>query len=60
MKPFLSRLFHSKQKQIMLPDAIYAIPGVESNIYYKNIFLTVNSVINAITPCGVMQKINSC
>lgn len=26
----------------MLPDAIYAIPGVESNIYYKNIFLTVN------------------
>ncbi len=44
----------------MLPDAIYAVPGVESNIYYKNIFLTVNSVINAITPCGVMQKINSC
>ena len=32
----------NRQAQFMLPDAIYAVPGIESNIYYKNIFLTLN------------------
>ena len=30
------------QKNIFLPSVIYAVPGVESNIYFKNIFLAVN------------------
>ena len=30
------------QKQIFLPEHIYAVPGIECNIYFRNIFLTVN------------------
>ena len=33
---------YSRQNQFFLPSAIYAVPGVECNIYYKNIFLTLN------------------
>ena len=30
------------QKNIFLPRVIYAVPGIECNIYFKNIFLAVN------------------
>ena len=30
------------QKNLFLPEKIYAVPGVECNIYFKNIFLAVN------------------
>lgn len=32
----------SRQDQFFLPKDLYAVPGLESNIYYKNIFLTLN------------------
>ncbi len=32
----------SRQKQFFLPNALYAVPGVEMNLYFRNIFLTVN------------------
>ena len=32
----------SRQGQFFLPEHIYAVPGVESNIYWKNIFLAIN------------------
>ena len=32
----------SQQKQMFLPEAIYAVPGLECNIYFKNIFLAAN------------------
>lgn len=31
-----------QQHNIFLPQVIYAVPGVECNIYFKNIFLAVN------------------
>ena len=30
------------QKNILLPEKIYAVPGIECNIYFKNVFLAVN------------------
>ena len=30
------------QKQFFLPEHLYAVPGVECNIYFRNIFLAVN------------------
>ena len=32
----------SRQKDFFLPEHIYAVPGVECNIYFRNIFLTIN------------------
>lgn len=40
--PVAAAVPRNRQAQFMLPDAIYAVPGIESNIYYKNIFLTLN------------------
>ena len=31
-----------RQKMMFLPEAIYAVPGLECNIYFKNIFLAAN------------------
>ena len=31
-----------RQKQMFMPEAIYAVPGLECNIYFKNIFLAAN------------------
>ncbi len=30
------------QKNIFIPEIIYAVPGVECNIYFRNVFLAVN------------------
>lgn len=30
------------QKQFFLPEKLYAVPGIECNIYFRNIFLAVN------------------
>ena len=30
------------QSKLLLPEKIYAVPGIESNIYYENIFHTLN------------------
>ena len=30
------------QKQFFLPEKLYAVPGIECNIYFRNIFLVVN------------------
>ncbi len=30
------------QKNLFLPEKIYAVPGIECNIYFKNVFLAVN------------------
>ena len=30
------------QDRLIMPEAIYAVPGIETNIYYRNIFLTIN------------------
>ena len=30
------------QSKLLLPEKIYAVPGIESNIYYENIFHTHN------------------
>ena len=27
------------QKKLQLPDTVYAVPGIECNIYFENIFL---------------------
>ena len=31
-----------EQKQLFLPEHLYAVPGIECNIYFRNIFLTIN------------------
>ena len=31
-----------RQDRLFLPEKIYAVPGVECNIYFKNIFLAIN------------------
>ena len=30
------------QKKLQLPKIIYAVPGIECNLYFENIFLTIN------------------
>lgn len=30
------------QKKLQLPETVYAVPGIECNIYFENIFLTIN------------------
>ena len=30
------------QKKLQLPDVIYAVPGIECNLYFENTFLTIN------------------
>ena len=32
----------SKQNRLLLPEKIYAVPGVECNIYFRNVFLAIN------------------
>ena len=31
-----------QQKNFFLPEHLYAVPGIECNIYFRNIFLAVN------------------
>ena len=30
------------QKKLQLPEILYAVPGIECNLYFENIFLTIN------------------
>ena len=30
------------QDRLQLPEKIYAIPGIECNLYFENLFLTIN------------------
>ena len=39
------------QKRLFLPPHIYAVPGLETNIYYRNVFQTVN-------PAGFVFVVN--
>lgn len=32
----------ARQDRIFLPEEVYAVPGIECNIYFKNVFLAVN------------------
>ena len=49
----------SLQKNFFLPDKIYAVPGVECNVYFRNIFFAVNHgnfVFDADCPAGRQEK----
>ena len=49
----------SLQKNLFLPDKIYAVPGVECNVYFRNIFFAVNHgnfVFDADCPAGRQEK----
>lgn len=40
---FTSRLIaFEKTDKLYLPETIYAVPGIEMNVYFQNIFLTIN------------------
>ncbi|OQA80133.1 MAG: GDSL-like Lipase/Acylhydrolase [Lentisphaerae bacterium ADurb.Bin242] len=50
MRKFLSglkhfgftRIFPDKSTKLLLPPVLYAVPGIEANVYFRNVFLTVN------------------
>lgn len=40
MLPFIKKIVN--KKKLLLPQCIYAMPGLETNVYFANIFLTIN------------------